>query len=99
MMYLREILSERLSLEEIRTLCFDLGIDYDNLPGEGKTAKARELMHLDIYSRIVTDDPTRRTESFRTLQELYEALWRKQIENILPIDQIQPLVLLQYIGW
>lgn len=38
------ILSSRFDLEELRTLCFDLGIDYDDLRGEGKTAKARELI-------------------------------------------------------
>lgn len=32
------------SLEEIRTLCFDLGADYDSIPGEGKPAKTRELI-------------------------------------------------------
>lgn len=38
------ILSSRFDLEELRTLCFDLGVDYDDLRGEGKTAKARELI-------------------------------------------------------
>ncbi len=32
------------SLDEVRTLCFELGVDYDNLPGEGKKGKARELI-------------------------------------------------------
>jgi len=33
-------------LEELHTLCFDLGVDYDALRGEGKEAKARELLAL-----------------------------------------------------
>lgn len=37
-------LSDSFDLEELRTLCFTLGIDYQNLPGEGKAAKARELV-------------------------------------------------------
>ena len=37
-------LSDSFDLEELRTLCFTLGIDYHNLPGEGKAAKARELV-------------------------------------------------------
>jgi hypothetical protein len=41
---LREILDARLNREELRTLCFDLGHDYDDLPGEGKAARARELV-------------------------------------------------------
>ena len=41
---LRRILTERFDEGELRTLCFDLGIDYDNLPGSGKADKARELV-------------------------------------------------------
>jgi hypothetical protein len=41
---LRQILSTRLSEEELRTLCFDLGVDYENLGGESKAAHARELV-------------------------------------------------------
>lgn len=32
------------SLDELQTLCFDLGIDFDDLPGTGKVNKARELI-------------------------------------------------------
>jgi hypothetical protein len=41
---LRRILAERFDLEELRTLCFDLGVRYDDLPAEGQQAKARELV-------------------------------------------------------
>ena len=41
---LRQILAERFNEGELRTLCFDLGIDYENLPGQGKADKARELV-------------------------------------------------------
>lgn len=41
---LREILTLRFDAEELHSLCFDLGVDYDNLRGEGKAAKARELV-------------------------------------------------------
>ena len=41
---LRRILVERFNLEELRNLCQDLYADYDSLPGEGKEAKARELV-------------------------------------------------------
>jgi hypothetical protein len=40
----RLILTLHFDLEELRTLCFDLGVDYDSLRGEGKAAKARELI-------------------------------------------------------
>jgi len=39
---LRQRLDERFDLEEIKDLCFDLDIDFDNLRGEGK--KERELV-------------------------------------------------------
>jgi DNA-binding NtrC family response regulator len=39
---LRRTLDEKFDLEEIQDLCFDLDIDFDNLPGDGK--KARELV-------------------------------------------------------
>jgi hypothetical protein len=32
--------------EELRSLCFDLGVDYDSLPALGKAGKARELVAL-----------------------------------------------------
>lgn len=43
---LHTVLAQRFDLEELRTLCFQLGIEYDDLRGEGRTAKARELVKL-----------------------------------------------------
>ena len=36
---LRKFMNDHLSLSELRTLCFDLDIDYDNLSGENKNDK------------------------------------------------------------
>jgi len=41
---LRQILTERFDEGELRTLCFDLGVDYDGLPGRGKAEKARDIV-------------------------------------------------------
>ena len=41
---LRHELDRRFDEQELRSLCFDLRVDYDNLPGEGKVNKARELV-------------------------------------------------------
>ena len=50
---LRENLVRYFDDEELRTLCYDLGVDYDDLRGEGKAAKARELVtFLDHRNRI-----------------------------------------------
>jgi hypothetical protein len=41
---LRQALVNYFDLEELRTLCFDLNVDFDELKGSGKGAKARELV-------------------------------------------------------
>lgn len=41
---LRQNLIDHFSEEELRTLCFDLGLDYENLPALGKAGKAREIV-------------------------------------------------------
>jgi hypothetical protein len=41
---LLRLLTKRFNEGELRTLCFGLDIHYDNLPGESKTDKARELI-------------------------------------------------------
>jgi hypothetical protein len=41
---LRQILTDNFADDELRDLCFELGIDYENLGGTGKSGKARELV-------------------------------------------------------
>lgn len=43
---LHTVLTQRFDREELRTLCFQLGVEYDDLRGEGRAAKARELVKL-----------------------------------------------------
>lgn len=48
-----ELLAKHFNEEELKTLCFGLGLDYDNLPAAGKDNKARELvLYLERYNRI-----------------------------------------------
>ncbi len=50
---LRDFLVSYFNDNELRDLCFDLGIDYESLPGEGKAAKARELVdYCRRYDRL-----------------------------------------------
>jgi hypothetical protein len=50
---LRQLLSTHFNEGELRTLCFDLNIEYDDLPGRGSAEKARELVsYLERHSRI-----------------------------------------------
>jgi tetratricopeptide (TPR) repeat protein len=41
---LHVLLSNRLDIEEVRNVCFYVGVDFDGLGGEGKAAKIRELI-------------------------------------------------------
>lgn len=50
---LHSTLVGRFNLEEIQTACFWLHVDYDSLEGEGKEAKARELItYLERRNRL-----------------------------------------------
>jgi len=49
----RQKLVVHFSEEELRTLCFDIGVDYESLPAMGKEGKARELvLHLERRGQI-----------------------------------------------
>jgi hypothetical protein len=52
---LTRIINYCFNTNELRDLCLDLGLDYEDLPGEGKSAKVRELVFY--FSR-----PTRNIE-------------------------------------
>jgi hypothetical protein len=41
---LKSQMEQKFSLEEVKSLCFEMGIDFESLPGEGKGAKIRELI-------------------------------------------------------
>jgi Effector-associated domain 7 len=41
---LRQLLNEHFNDSELQDLCFDIGIDYESLPGPGKSDKARGLV-------------------------------------------------------
>lgn len=50
---LRHILATRFDESDLRTLCFDLGVSYDALPGQGTGNKARELVaYLERRNRL-----------------------------------------------
>jgi formylglycine-generating enzyme required for sulfatase activity len=49
---LRELIIQGFGREELRTLCFDLDVEYDDLPAEGRSGKARELIiYMDNRGR------------------------------------------------
>ena len=51
--HLRQKLTDHFSEEELRILCFDMGIDYQDLPGEGKAVKVVEfILYLERRQRL-----------------------------------------------
>ncbi len=52
---LHSLLVEHFDLDELRTLCFDLGVDYDELRGEVKSTKARELITVMLRHNRVAE--------------------------------------------
>ncbi|HSG15093.1 MAG TPA: SIR2 family protein, partial [Anaerolineae bacterium] len=51
----RDALAASFSEEELRELTFDLNVEYSDLPGEGRSAKARELAALLKRQNRLTD--------------------------------------------
>lgn len=50
---LRDNIAHHFDLGELNTLCFDLGVDFDELPGQTKTEKAQNLLaNLNRRNRI-----------------------------------------------
>ncbi len=66
---LRESLSDKFNLDELKILCFDLSIDYEDIPGNTKQAKVVELLQycerMDqmeaLIARIVKIRPNLKT--------------------------------------
>ncbi len=50
---IRDLILSSFNLEDFRNLCADLGVLYDDLPGEGLSARIRELiLRLDREQRL-----------------------------------------------
>ena len=73
---LRKILIESYNDSELRDLCLDLDVDYESLPGEGRAAKARELVYY--------------LERRNRTPELYAAINRKR-RDPHPVPTLRPL--------
>lgn len=43
---MRDCVTEHFNMSELRTMCFDMGINFDDLEGDGLNNKARELVLL-----------------------------------------------------
>lgn len=103
---LREMLVDRFSEEELRTLCFDMALDYDMLPGQGKGGKARELIAylerrqridelIETVQRLRPDIRDHNWQPMATAQEVvaeqFDAIiWISAKNNVLKAEGIAP---------
>lgn len=63
---LNRMMDQRFNEEEIKTLCFEMGIDFESLPGAGKSGKIRELVAFcrrrgrdeELLARVQAERPS-----------------------------------------
>jgi len=80
---LLNFLARHYTLDELKTLCFKLFIDFDNLSGDTKSAKARELiLHLERGGRIDDLAPVLGREK--------PIAYRREFQKEPPIPRIPP---------
>jgi len=74
-------LAEHFDLEELRALCFDLRLDYDELRGEQKSAKARDPITVMLRQN-------RRAELADRVQVLRPNVDWPNVEALLPKERL-----------
>lgn len=52
---LRQTISDSFDMSELQTICFDLGIDYENLPVRSKADMVRELLRFAERSGVTQE--------------------------------------------
>jgi len=86
---LRQELEKRFNDEDLRTFCQNLGVEYDDLPGQGRASKARELVaFMDRHERLnelekaLTEyEPPQLPQAKRSVNK---SLWFRYLVIILP---------------
>ncbi|MDX1614473.1 MAG: hypothetical protein R3300_09195 [Candidatus Promineifilaceae bacterium] len=90
----RQFLVERFSLSELKTLAFDLGVDYELFPHQTKGEFSRELLayfqRTESLSCLVTEMVQRRPdeELVALLAELGSCSPRAKVQIVLPGDKL-----------
>lgn len=80
---LLQFLVRHYTLEELKTLCFKMFVDFDNLAGDTKSSKARELiLYLERGSRMAELSPL--------LGKDKPVAYRREFEKEPPIPRIPP---------
>ena len=83
---LLQVLDAGFNEEDLKTFCFHLGVDYDNLPAQGKVNKARELiLRLERRGRLF--------ELVSKGRQVYpDVSWRDPPPQYLPVNQVYLLL-------
>ncbi|MCA9965127.1 MAG: AAA-like domain-containing protein [Anaerolineales bacterium] len=89
---LHQNLVNAFSQDELRTLCFQLGVEYDDLAGEGRIAKVRELI-MNLQRRKQLDELIT-----LCVGERPKILWRQALFLCYRRDSLQDNTLALYLG-
>ncbi len=80
---LLQFLARHYTLDELKTLCFNLFVDFDNLSGDTKNAKARELiLHLERGGRLADLEAALGREQPRA--------YRREFQQAPPVPRVPP---------
>ena len=92
---LRQFLIERFNLTELKTLCFDLGVDYEMFPHQTKGDLTRELLayfeRTQNLSCLVAEAVKQRPdeELVALLAELESCSPRSKVQIVLPAEKLR----------
>lgn len=101
----RDLLAQHFNLEELKQLCFDLGVDYDNLGGETKDNKTQSLLqHALRHGRLQTlqarceelrptaewPDTSALSAEWNKVQQALEA--QSGLQGVLPDEQLADML-------
>ena len=90
--------NQSFNLDEIKTLCFDLGVDYDDIPGKAKEGKIRELISYfgrrQELDRLLAKLQELRPRIFEniTLDFLEDSAGAREAEATPRIEDIQQIL-------
>jgi hypothetical protein len=92
---LRLFLTERFNLSELKDLCFDLGLDYEEFPHQTKRDLGREMLayfeRKGSLSCLVAEVVKRRPEeeAVALLAEMESCTPRSKVQIVLPVDKLK----------
>ncbi len=91
---IRHLLATRFAMSEVETICLDLGISPENLPGETKSDKARELVkYLELHHQV--DELIRIASEMRP-----DICWDEmEISSIISVDIDNEKLSIDQISW